>query len=367
MAHKYYYAVCKGRKSGIFNDWDTCQQQVSGYPGAKFRKFYSLQEARNFLGEGKLNSLTPLHSGGKNYFSYNRPQSITTKSDVTPLRYNTRNHETYLPNKPNIIETKNRYTASTHPNITQTHKLGDRSCFYAVKSSNALIPSTIFQRWSECQNFTRGKKGLSFKKFETIADAQAFIDGICLNDYKLIEMSEDDFVRKYKLNDSLKYTDCCKVYCDGSALNNGNLGARAGYGIYFSTESHLNVSERLKEGLQTNNRAEIKAVAKALEIIWNNLQDDTTRNGYEINTDSEYVTKLLNDRYMTYDTERLSKIPNADLIIPLITHFIKVKNFYVINQNNFDVSFKIKWIKGHSGHHGNEVADELAKRGALKS
>lgn len=46
---KYYYAVRKGRKEGIYNTWDECNAQVKGFAGAQFKKFASLEEAQSFI------------------------------------------------------------------------------------------------------------------------------------------------------------------------------------------------------------------------------------------------------------------------------------------------------------------------------
>lgn len=48
---KKFYAVRKGKKTGIFHDWNACSQAVMGYPGAEFKGFGTLEEARDFLGD----------------------------------------------------------------------------------------------------------------------------------------------------------------------------------------------------------------------------------------------------------------------------------------------------------------------------
>lgn len=47
---KKVYAVRKGRQTGLFDTWAECQKQVSGYSGAEFKSFSSVEEARLFLG-----------------------------------------------------------------------------------------------------------------------------------------------------------------------------------------------------------------------------------------------------------------------------------------------------------------------------
>ena len=48
-----FYAVKKGRKTGIFTTWAECQKQVSCFPKAEFKSFISKQEADDWLKEIK--------------------------------------------------------------------------------------------------------------------------------------------------------------------------------------------------------------------------------------------------------------------------------------------------------------------------
>jgi ribonuclease HI len=49
MAKTKFYVVWKGRRTGIFNTWDECSAQVTGYPGAQFKSFDSLPAANAAL------------------------------------------------------------------------------------------------------------------------------------------------------------------------------------------------------------------------------------------------------------------------------------------------------------------------------
>lgn len=44
-----YYAVRVGDRTGVFMSWEECQKAVDGFPGAKFKKFHSLEEAERFI------------------------------------------------------------------------------------------------------------------------------------------------------------------------------------------------------------------------------------------------------------------------------------------------------------------------------
>lgn len=44
-----YYAVKKGRETGIFKSWAECQKQINGFSGAEFKKFKELNQAEEYL------------------------------------------------------------------------------------------------------------------------------------------------------------------------------------------------------------------------------------------------------------------------------------------------------------------------------
>ena len=56
---KKFYAVRKGRKTGIFTTWDECRAQVHGFPCAEYKSFPTMEGAKGFMelgmeGENKL-------------------------------------------------------------------------------------------------------------------------------------------------------------------------------------------------------------------------------------------------------------------------------------------------------------------------
>ena len=46
---KFYYAVKTGKKVGVFETWAECKEQVTGFSGAKYKKFGTLDEALDFI------------------------------------------------------------------------------------------------------------------------------------------------------------------------------------------------------------------------------------------------------------------------------------------------------------------------------
>ena len=43
------YAEAKGRKTGIFDNWEECQESTKAYPDAKFMKFNNYQDAEKYI------------------------------------------------------------------------------------------------------------------------------------------------------------------------------------------------------------------------------------------------------------------------------------------------------------------------------
>ena len=62
MAKKKYYVVWDGRETGVYNSWESCKEQVSGYPGAVYKSFDSeelaneafYEDSKNHVGNKKI-------------------------------------------------------------------------------------------------------------------------------------------------------------------------------------------------------------------------------------------------------------------------------------------------------------------------
>lgn len=131
-----------------------------------------------------------------------------------------------------------------------------------------------------------------------------------------------------------KRKTCIKIYTDGGCSNNGRSGASAGIGVYFEGLAYEGLSERLY-GKQTNNRAELTAIIRALEVV--NGDDNIL-----IHTDSEYSIKGISG------VNKIKK--NGDLFNELSRLIKKRKG-----------ETKFKKVRGHTGIvDGNFHADKLA-------
>ena len=82
------------------------------------------------------------------------------------------------------------------------------------------------------------------------------------------------------------------IYTDGACTNNGQKNPKAGIGIHFSVKNKIKIEDislKLQIEKPTNNKAELTAIGKALEMCnENNINDKII-----IFTDSQYSIKCI--------------------------------------------------------------------------
>jgi ribonuclease HI len=139
-------------------------------------------------------------------------------------------------------------------------------------------------------------------------------------------------------------TDLVEIYTDGACRGNPGPGGWGTVLVYKGTVKHLfgGIEET------TNNRMELLAVIKGLEAL-------TRVCRIKVTTDSQYVKNGITDWIKSWKrngwkTANKKPVKNADLWRRLDELVAK-----------HDVEWA--WVKGHSGHPQNELADQLANRG----
>ncbi|MEJ6655067.1 MAG: ribonuclease HI [Pseudomonas sp.] len=135
-----------------------------------------------------------------------------------------------------------------------------------------------------------------------------------------------------------------EIFTDGACKGNPGPG---GWGVLLRLGEH---QKTLFGGElnTTNNRMELTAAIRGLEALKKPAQVMLT-------TDSEYVMKgirewMPNWKKRGWKTASRQPVKNADLWQELDA---------LVNQHQVDW----RWVKGHSGHPENDLADELANRG----
>lgn len=137
-----------------------------------------------------------------------------------------------------------------------------------------------------------------------------------------------------------------QIFTDGACKGNPGRGGWGALLIYQDHEKEIYGGEQQT----TNNRMELTAVIEALKSLKSPCQ-------IELTSDSKYVLQGINDwmpnwKNNNWQTAAKKPVKNVDLWQQLD----KQRQLHAISWH---------WIKGHSGHWGNEKADELANKGIL--
>ena len=91
MSKKKYYAVRVGKTPGIYFTWADCSAQVTGFKGAKFKSFETIEEAQAFINNEKVSDKKEVIKKIKSEAIDTKKVNTTTKIvkegyDVKPIR-----------------------------------------------------------------------------------------------------------------------------------------------------------------------------------------------------------------------------------------------------------------------------------------
>lgn len=141
-----------------------------------------------------------------------------------------------------------------------------------------------------------------------------------------------------------KSSDVIEIYTDGACKGNPGAG---GWGALLK---HAGKTRELfgGEAHTTNNRMELTAVIRALEAL-------KRRCRVRLHTDSQYVQQGISEwihawKKRGWKTADRKPVKNEDL-------------WRRLDELAAQHDVEWLWVRGHSGHDGNEHADMLANRG----
>jgi ribonuclease HI len=139
-------------------------------------------------------------------------------------------------------------------------------------------------------------------------------------------------------------SDRVEVFTDGACRGNPGPGGWGAVLRYKGKEKQLFGGEQET----TNNRMELMAVINALQAL-------TRSSRVRITTDSQYVKNgitqwIHNWKRNGWKTAGKKPVKNDDL-------------WRLLDENVAQHDVEWAWVKGHSGHPENELADQLANRG----
>ena len=345
-----YYAVQNGRIPGVYTDWPAAQQQITGFRNPRHKKFNSKQEAEAFVRAGQKN------------------------------------------NKPSA------YGEASYPTTPEGQL---QKAMYEKSAPGMILNSNYVPKDKEGNTFPPGRGPLPPGAEDN------FDPNIILEPDGTVRHKTDEEKRKTKVITVAKDgpSTMLKIYTDGSSLSNGQAGARAGVGVFFgpgdakyasplspspsphsshprtetvytidwherlrdtsssppprkkpwlTTRHPRNVSEALKGSRQTNQRAELTAISRALDIAPRHRQAT-------IYTDSKYAIDCVTNWYVKWKQNgwvnaKGKPVENQDLI--------KGIREYIEEREMLGVGTWFVWVKGHANDEGNIAADRLAVDGA---
>lgn len=326
-----FYAVQHGKTPGVYLDWPSAQQQISGFRNPRHKKFSTRAEAEAFVNEGKRKS------------AYDVGQGVSPEEEIRRL-----------------------ITKNSAPGMVMN---GD----YSAKTKDGIA-------------YELGR--------EPLPDGaeDGFDPNIKLDEHGEIVRRTLEEKRKTKTvpRDS-DPPGMLRIYTDGSSLRNGQVGARAGVGVFFGPQDpkyditfptefpvytidwqargappkskrrkltwrYRNVSEALKGSKQTNQRAELTAIQRALDIA-------PSHRDITIYTDSKYAIDCVTNWYKgwmqrSWTNSKGKAVENKDLVQDIRG---KIEERDLMGKITSFV-----WVKGHANNAGNIAADKLAVAGALK-
>jgi ribonuclease HI len=168
-----------------------------------------------------------------------------------------------------------------------------------------------------------------------------------------------------------------RIWTDGSSLANGSANAWGGVGVYFGPQDRRNISEPLNGTKQTNQRAELTAIVRALEVAPKDRR-------IVIVSDSKYAIDCVTSWFHNWQrngwlSSSKKPVENKDLIQKILD---MLEERFRLNEHRMDDDadtptedkrahwdrgpggVRFEWVRGHDKDEGNNAADDLATAGA---
>lgn len=149
-----------------------------------------------------------------------------------------------------------------------------------------------------------------------------------------------------------------RIYTDGACSHNGKANAKAGYAVWFPDHKDLSFSERLPETEpQTNNRAELTSILKAVSIAEDAgfIDEDLiiySDSHYSIDCLTKYLPSWVANGWKTKDG---NAVKNQDIIKDISNRLTKFKSHRFVH------------VRAHTGNKddlsvNNDIVDKMAQK-----
>lgn len=354
-----YYGVRSGKNPGVYTDWASAEQQVVGVQKPKVRCFATREEAEAFVNSSGSGGVSPVSVD-------DRKRAARAGAGDAAAPGKTAVYGTEDPSEPDTRTPMPKKRKSVGNNLNQEEAELKMALLCAPGMIQEAAPQEMH---SDDDSLLRSlNRHLPDEDDETSDEGSSGSGATLVNDDEV----------KPKPRVIAKKSSILRIYTDGSALRNGKPSAIAGVGVWFGDKDSRypesphrphpappyplltnapsrNISEPLPGPRQTNSRAELTAILRAINVA-------PMHREVAIYTDSEYAINCVTVWHINWSknnwiTSVGRPVENQDLIVQILDK-LKEREKYG-SKTNFE------WVKGHTGRNdGNSEADRLAIEGA---
>ncbi|BES93577.1 RnaseH [Nesidiocoris tenuis] len=330
-----FYAVALGHTPGVYDSWGECCTQITGFKGAKFKKFATVKEAEAFIAQVGSGCKTGGNTNERTAKVAKRARQDADETDW-PGHFTHFMAENLSP--PNLMRVD-----QVSPSDTQLYNISARLTAMESKLNNYIDKTT--KTFEKLTSRIVSLEKLVASKTGAVPPAVADVTMDTVENPSVANVGISSF--------HWKDDKTVSVYTDGACSSNGRSEAKAGIGVWFSHNHPLNVSAPVK-GAPTNNTAEIQAariaITQAASAGIKNLA---------IHTDSKFVIDCIT-KWIHRWKKNGWKLSTGG---PVKNKVELLKLDEAIQSLD-----SVQWIhvRGHCGNLGNEMADRLARDGAEK-
>ncbi|KFY09139.1 hypothetical protein V492_05582, partial [Pseudogymnoascus sp. VKM F-4246] len=333
-----FYAVRAGRHPGVFSDWNDCKESITGFKGASFKSFSTQSEAEAFVSGRESNAGPSAPVGEARFYGVASGHNPGVYTDWTTAQEQIKGWK--LPKYKRF---------STRGEAEAFVQAGNRRGKVELSTTELIDeyepPGEFDDELSDVESLT-----VPSKKRKTSPAASA--DKTKAN---TVQIAATTSAAKSRASDAKSKP--LSIYTDGSSLANGKVGAVAGVGVFFGDGDDRNISEALEGELQTNQRAELTAILRALEIAPMHREVHIyTDSNYSINCVTTWFKKWETNNWLTSTNQ---PVMNKDLVVDILA---RIRERQGVGSGTI-----FNWIKGHSNDPSNEAADRLAVSGAQRA
>lgn len=377
-----YYAVRVGKNPGIYNNWTDCEMQVKGFPKAEFKKFPTMEQAKDFMNKSITHQSIQIDR-----FISNNQQLIISKpathqliptdcfmSKPAPEREMSLSNDLdsdFL----NLLSNSDIFNSCDFdedimPLVTPEtdvlvpvpkliyNSTSSRDSYYAVHRG---IKPGIYRTWTECSQQIKDFPNASYRKFDTEEDALEYVRTGGIKKASKRELQNLNISNKVIKRQKLNATETSGyllrnpeepvvVFTDGASTENGKRRSKAGIGVYWGYNHPLNASKRIS-GRQTNNRAEIYAAVHAL-----NQAKQIGARKVKLYTDSQFVIHAITDWIKKWKQNGWKLVTGKDVV--------NKEDLIALDAAQKDLEVEWIYVRAHANNKGNDEADRLAVAGS---